>query len=156
MPELSVKGQESWGRRWGRHSREQEWGTARRVGTQRELLEQGESEDAGAMSLERQESPSLQEAESAGLLTPVLTTCVYCSHSHLTLILGALRPRALSFSHSQSLLPSLTQVTIHDGKPGRWKGVSSPDGRGWPLQHCPVALGRGAEPCTPRADWPEF
>lgn len=26
MPELSVKGQVSWGRRWGRDSREQEWG----------------------------------------------------------------------------------------------------------------------------------
>lgn len=65
---------------------------------------------------------SLQEAESVGLLTPVLTTCVYCSHSHLTLILGALRPRASVLLSPQSLLPSLTQVTIHDGKPGEVEG----------------------------------
>lgn len=65
---------------------------------------------------------SLQEAESVGLLTPVLTACVYCSHSHLTLILGALRPRASVLLSPQSLLPSLTQVTIHDGKPGEAEG----------------------------------
>lgn len=101
-PELSVKGQASWGRRWGRHSREQEQGdTAWRVqGTQ--WGAPGAGVQARMLNLEPGEAgvSSLPETESVGLLTSGVDPMS---------VLFTLPPNPyLGSSQAQGLGPSLT------------------------------------------------
>ena len=71
MPELSVKGQASWGRRWGRHSREQEQGDMAWCMQGTQWGAPGARVQARMLNHEPGEAglSSLQETESVGLLT---------------------------------------------------------------------------------------